>query len=364
MKIGNNKNSRGADGRYRTISIVAGFFFLLLAFVFFFIIPQEKLKTGIVKPIKVSEESKKKILYVDSYHQDFEWVKEIIKGLLDELKIKVLKDGKLDSSKSRVQLRIVHMDTKRNKSEEFIKDSAQKVKKIIEEWKPDLVIASDDNASKYLIVPFYKNAKLPFVFCGVNWDASVYGYPFDNVTGMVEVNRLMDVINILKKYMKNDKIGIIGSDSLTVRKDVINCSKKFKIDFVERYPKTFNELKSMYLDLQNQCGLVIVEEFESVEGFDHGKMMKFIYKNTKVPTGAMYRSFSCYALLTCATFGEEQGKWAAQTALRILDGEKVSDIPIAVNEKAKIYLNMKLAKELKIVFPIELVERASFVDDE
>jgi hypothetical protein len=32
-------------------------------------------------------------------------------------------------------------------------------------------------------VPFFKNASLPFVFCGINWDSTEYGLPCENVTG-------------------------------------------------------------------------------------------------------------------------------------------------------------------------------------
>jgi hypothetical protein len=52
---------------------------------------------------------------------------------------------------------------------------------------PAVVIASDDDASEYRSVFHFKNADLPLVFCGVYSDASEYGYPCANVTGMVAV---------------------------------------------------------------------------------------------------------------------------------------------------------------------------------
>lgn len=102
------------------------------------------------------------------------------------------------------------MDTKRNKSDDFIKEVALKAKNIIETFKPDVVIAADDNASKYLIEPYYKNASLPFVFCGVNWDASVYGYPYRNVTGMVEVAGAKKLVDLLKDFVKGGKVGLLA----------------------------------------------------------------------------------------------------------------------------------------------------------
>jgi hypothetical protein len=52
------------------------------------------------------------------------------------------------------------MDTKRNTDDHFKKNAAQKGKSVIEEYNPDIVIAADDNASKYLIVPYFKDASL------------------------------------------------------------------------------------------------------------------------------------------------------------------------------------------------------------
>ena len=72
---------------------------------------------------------------------------------------------------------------------------------------------------------------------------------------------------------------------------------------------------------------------------------------------------SLKSLITFATIPDEQGHWAAKTVLEILDGLKPKDIPITTNQKAKVLLNMKLAKKLDLVFPIELVEQATFVSE-
>ena len=116
----------------------------------------------------------KKVLFVDSYHEGYAWGDGIISG------IKTVLEG------SGVELKIFRMDTKRNGEKAFKESAALKAKAEIEDFKPDVVIAGDDNASKYLVVPYYKDASLPFIFCGVNWDATGYGFPFKNVTGMLE----------------------------------------------------------------------------------------------------------------------------------------------------------------------------------
>jgi hypothetical protein len=57
----------------------------------------------------------------------------------------------------------------------------------------------------------------------------------------------------------------------------------------------------------------------------------FIKANTKVPTGSINDWMAPYCLLTLARRTEEQGEWAAQTALLILDGTPISSIAVAEN---------------------------------
>src|SRR5450432_2474029 len=96
--------------------------------------------------------AQKKILLIDSYNEGYEWSDAIIDSARQVL------NGKTD-------LLITHMDTKRHGSEEEKIAAALKVKEQIKSYKPDLLIACDDNAAKYVIVPFYKDTAMPVVFC-------------------------------------------------------------------------------------------------------------------------------------------------------------------------------------------------------
>jgi hypothetical protein len=78
----------------------------------------------------------KKILYVDSYHEGYEWSDGITNGIQETL------DG------TGVDLKIYRMDTKRNPDEGFKEKAGLEAKSVIEEFEPDVVITSDDNAFK------------------------------------------------------------------------------------------------------------------------------------------------------------------------------------------------------------------------
>ena len=126
----------------------------------------------------------KKILFINSYHEGYAWSDGEEKG------------AKAALAGSGAELRFHRMDTKRHQEEAFRVKAGQKAREEIEAWKPDLVIVADDPAVKYVLQQYYKGAKVPFVFCGVNWDATKYGLPYPNATGMLEVAPVMEFVSM------------------------------------------------------------------------------------------------------------------------------------------------------------------------
>jgi hypothetical protein len=306
---------------------------------------------------------KKKVLYVDSYHRGYEWSDDITNGVLEVFGAKLNSDDSVDDSNSKVALKIFRMNTKLNNSEEFGQQAALKAKEIIESWQPDAVITSDDNAFKYLVVPYYKDANLPFVFCGINWDVSVYGAPYKNTTGMVEVDLTLQAIKILGDYTHGTKVGYLSEDVETEQKISEIYNKMFFDGQMKTYlVKTFDEFKQRFLQLQDEVDILYIYNNSSLKDWNNTEAVEFIMKNTKVPTVAHNQWMMPYVLITLAKVPMEMGQWSANAALEILNGKKPSDISLVTNKKAKIFLNMKIAKKLEIVFPIELVNQAEFVE--
>lgn len=290
-----------------------------------------------------------KILYVDSYHEGYDWSDGITRGIVSTL------EG------TDVELKIFRMDTKRNTNKSFIRKAAMDAKMLIESFQPDVVIASDDNASQYLIKPFYKDADIPFVFCGINWDASMYDYPYQNATGMVEVASVPELLEYLKPYTKGDRLAYLAADVKTARKEGLYYRKLFQLDVDERYVKTFAEWVSMYTKLQNECDLLIFGNNAGINDWDDARAEQVVLDVTKVPTGTLYDFLTQYALIGYAKIAEEQGEWSAKTALQILEGIDISTIPIAQNTQGALALNMKLANVLGVTFPESVVASASMI---
>jgi ABC-type uncharacterized transport system substrate-binding protein len=293
--------------------------------------------------------SGKKVLFIDSYHEGYGWSDGITQGIQDVV------------GTSGAELKIHRMDTKKNPGEDFKKAAALKAKALIEAYKPDVVIASDDNASKFLIMPYYKNADLPFVFCGVNWDATGYGFPYKNTTGMLEVTPVPQLIEQLEPFAKGNKIGFIGPDILTAKKEVENLKKTFNLELTTFFATDYENWKKGFKELQQTTDMIIIDRDGGIYKEHAADMKAFVEANTTKPTGASYDFMAPYALITYGKVAQEQGQWAGQAALKILSGTAPSAIPFAKNEQGQLIINARIANALGVEIPFEILEAASSV---
>ena len=305
------------------------------------------LSLPVMAPAKTYEG--KKILYIDSYHEGYAWSDGITQGVENALK---------DSAAT---LKIIRMDTKRNANEDFKKEAAQKAKTVIEDYQPDVVIASDDNASKYLIAPFFIGKATPFIFCGVNWDAGGYGFPASNVTGMLEVTPVPQLINELKPFAKGDRIGFLAPDMLTAKKEAENYKRVFGMELTEYYASDYDDWKKGFKELQKQVDILIVDSDGGLYNNQRADMQSFVNANTTIPTGSAYDFMAHCTLFTFAKVAEEQGFWAAKAALKILDGTSPSQIPLEKNKEGKLIINMQIAQAMNANIPFEIIQAADLV---
>ena len=146
-----------------------------------------------------------KVVYVNSYHEGYSWSDGIYRAIKKEF------DGK------KIDLTTIYLDSKRNPGKPFIREAADKAYETILSVRPDIIIASDDNASRYLVMPYLKNSTYPVIFCGINWDAEIYGYPYSNATGMIEISDVTKLIKYLENFTKGGKIAHLAADVLTAR---------------------------------------------------------------------------------------------------------------------------------------------------
>jgi ABC-type uncharacterized transport system substrate-binding protein len=291
-----------------------------------------------------------KVLHISSYHVDYQWTQGIVEGVNEVL------------TPTGVLLQTFYMDTKRFQSEPYKHTIALAVKYLIDEFQPDVVIASDDNASKYVVEPYFKNTDLPIVFCGVNWTEKNYNYPYTNTTGMVEISLIKQLIEHLSRYAKGKKVGFLAENRLSEKKSLQNHQTMLGIHYeVAYFANSVKEWKKYYLALQQEVDMLIILGYAGLAGWKNDEMRKFILQHTTIPTGTDLPWAAALTLIGMGKSPQEQGRWAAHAALDILRGQSPQNIPITHNKQGHLYINLRLANQLGILFESQILKIATLL---
>ena len=278
-------------------------------------------------------------LYVSSYHAGYHWNDGIEKGLHQELH-------------GACTLEKFYMDTKRHKSPEHATRKADEAKKLIDKIRPDVVIACDDNASKYLVVPHLKGTSTPVVFCGVNWTVDRYGYPSSNVTGMIEVAPIRPLVHEAKRLVSDaTTVAFLSADVVTQQKDAQRLQKIAGAEGISlsvNLVSSFNAWKKLFKEIQQHSDFIILGNPAGIGDWDSDRARNFIREHTNKLTVSYGLAMSKHAIMSMVNVPAEQGAWSAQVAKLILQGEKAGDIPIVSNRRWRMFINPTLASKVGI----------------
>ncbi len=290
-----------------------------------------------------------KVLFVNSYHQGYPWSDGEEAGAAQAL------------AGSGVKLDFFRMDTKRHPEAKWQQEQAQKLRALIDSDKPDVVIAADDNATT-VMVKYYKDVPQKWVFCGVNWDASSYGLPFKNTTGINEVALTERLLSSMKQYAKGDRIGFLTVDTETERIEGRWYKKQLGVKLAqERYVKTLAAWKQEFKKMQGEVDLLLLGNYAGINDWNEGEAAGWALEHGRVVSGGMYDFMMPYSMIGMTKLPEEQGIWAGKAALQIVKGADPSSIPVSANKQAGLFLNVKLASKAGIVFKPELVKAAQII---
>lgn len=294
----------------------------------------------------------KKCLIVASYHDGF-------KG--QALKI----EGARSVLEGNCEIRQFNMDTKRNPAPEFCRNKAMEIMDLITDWHPDVLIAIDDNASRYLVEPFLKNAALPVVFAGLDWTASEYGYPYANATGIIEVVPIIPLIHAIKEIVPDASTAVcLRGERLSEKKDCERYRQVYKtygIEVADSPVASFDEFQQAFLKSQN-ADVVIVQNYSGIAGWDDTRAEAFVREHTRTLTVSQLDWMARFTILSFTQIIQEQGIHAAQIALKILAGASPRDFPIVANRQWDILVNMGVLKKTGLRLPYSLIRKAHKIE--
>lgn len=285
-----------------------------------------------------------KCLFVSSYHQGYAWSDGVERGLRDTLA-------------GKCEVRQFDMDTKRRKSDAEQKAAALAARETIEAWQPDVVIIADDNAARHLVMPYYRDADLPIVFCGINWTVQEYGFPYRNVTGMIEVAPVQAMVDEAKALVRDaTRTLYLGAATKTERKNaerLRRAAEKAGLVFDEALTPTLAEWVEAYRRGQDYDFLIMGSN-AGINDWDEAAAIRAIAPVTRRLSVTSHEWMMPVSMLGMTKIPEEQGEWAGSVALQILDGTEPGSIPIIANRKWDLFINQGLLDKAGIALPERL----------
>ena len=117
-----------------------------------------------------------------------------------------------------------------------------------------------------------------------------------------------------------------------------------------------------FIDGNETFDVIYLQTRGAIKNWDHDKALNIIDQHIKVPLVTCEDFMMPYAVLGVTQVSKEQGMWAAETAKRILQGTKPSDIPTAKNQMTTVWLNTRLAEKIDFIPDKAFLSKARIVD--
>lgn len=301
--------------------------------------------------------SGKRVLVVHSYDRGFAWTADIDEALQRELLSR------------QIRLRTFFMDTNLRSDAAHLREAGRQATEIMLEFRPDVVITSDDNAQQHFAAQFAGNASAPaFVFCGVNKAPAIYGYPAVNVTGVVEKLPWSEGLNLLRRLkpsLRNVLVLLDGRPSSRAEAVKMRDATPQDIRADFSIAETFEDWRRIVQTADATHDALVIMTYHHLAGDDgqavpSEEVMFWTRDNAALPTLGFYDyTVADGALCGVILTGFEQGSMAADMTLRILAGERPGDIPPATASKGLIMINLVVAGKLGIEIPALLAQEAA-----
>lgn len=308
-------------------------------------------------PTYAEDTIEKNVLILDSYSNESNttsgiqlenWTSEITSSINLEF----------TNSKKNINVKIEYMDSNDDFEDEYWKQLYNFYKFKFKNTKFDAVITLDEDAFKFLIKygdTLFPNT--PVIFSGVNnFNTSmIANHPF--FTGLAKSADIQSTIDIGLKLHPNTKqvFVILNKTSNGVRyRQLIEDMAPFyedKVNFLFSDEENVTKVKEQINKLPENT----IIYFDGALKNDSGNYISFeqtadiLFKDINIPVySKAYVQSNKQSVGGMITEGSDLGKEIGKLALRMLDGEKVSDIPVKEDSAHKYEFNYKKLKQFNI----------------
>ena len=269
-----------------------------------------------------------RLLILHSYSKDYSWVTDQNQGM-----------QRIFQHKVSYPIKEHYLDTKNKPYPKYMKRAGREAKELIERWKPDLIIACDDDAQMLVGKYFVDNPHIKIVFTGIQGNYKKYGYDIaNNVTGIFEKVSTHGVKETLMELNKNRAVKLTKifhlSDKSTYSQFVINEITSFDWQPFELVNsaeyETFEDWKNAVKKANNEADILLITNYHTIRRSAQDKsivspkeIIEWTEANSTLPgIGGWGFYVEDGGMLAVGISPYEQGEIAAQIAVDILTGKK------------------------------------------
>lgn len=274
-----------------------------------------------------SDEEKKSVLYLNSYHNGYHWSD----GLLDGVRTV------LNNSRYRVDMQIEYMDAKKFDYDIISRNLLALYKEKFKEKEFDIIILSDNDALNFInqhrreLFP-----DIPVVFCGIN-DLKDSETAAGNITGVVEVFDLVSTLETAKTLHPEKNRLVVLIDNSTAGRAIRRQAEKILEQYdtglqVEYWIQlSLEEAQRRVKKLPDDTFLFIAPYYQTINGrfYTSEEVSEAIYRHSSVPIYTSWEFMVGYGAVGGKVLsGFDHGQKAGKMALEIFNGTRAGDIPI------------------------------------
>ncbi len=271
--------------------------------------------------------SKPRVVVLHSYHHGFSWSDSISAGIAEAL----------DNQPEDVELVFEFMDTRRVHSDEYLDELRDLFGIKYGEQRPDVLICSDDHALNFYLGRGREVfAETPAAFC------SVSGYSPSmregrELTGLVESIDIKSTLDVALRLHRGTRQIAVVSDmtrtgrALKAKAEAVFAAYRPALRFRYLEDLTIDDMKSEVARFgpDTIIFLFIFSRDKAGRVFSHEHNLEILHRHARVPIYAVWDFYLGHGIVGGKlTSGRLEGRMVGELALRILRGEKASQIPL------------------------------------
>lgn len=310
-----------------------------------------------------ANQSKYKVLILNSYHHNFTWTRKQTEGIMDRLKVSKLANN----------ISVEYMDWKNYPTTQNLKSLYNYYKYKYSGNNIDIIITTDDIALEFALQnreEIFSNA--PIVFSGVNIQGVDYLTKNEkNITGVVEPINLESTVDMALRINPDMETFYIIYDQTESGKTTGELTTKAikrlnrDINVVELTNQTHQEILDQLAELPKNSSVLITTYYSDAEEntIEFEEFCSLASEKSSVPLFHMYDITLGYgniggSMISARTHGQQ----AADLAIRILEGEKADNIALIDKNEMRVAFDYEQLEKFDI--PLNRIPKGTEVINE